>query len=183
MKHVKQGRFHKFLPDLVFPLGYHPQNHASSFCGSFLCWGSVIEVACLRVFLGPPVSLIGGVDKWSTYRSKAFFKNISTKINVILSLNAAYCIHKLWTDASELLASFFFFFVCSSISPSIRAELVFNVPSARPSQIVSCKRVGLISRTDSWPHSFPTQSSPCLLFQTELFAFLLIEPNLSVIQT
>ena len=75
------------------------------------------------------------------------------------------------------------FFFCSSISPSIRAELVFNVPSARPSEIVSCKRVGLISRTRSWPHSFPTQSSPCLLFQTELFAFLLIEPNLYVIQT
>lgn len=77
------------------------------------------------------------------------------------------------------LSSFF----CSSISPSIRAELVFNVPSARPSQIVSCKRVGLIRRTSTWPHSFPTQSSPCLLFQTELFAFLLIEPNLPVIHT
>jgi hypothetical protein len=76
-----------------------------------------------------------------------------------------------------------FFFPRSSISPSIRVELVFNVPSARPSQIVSCKRVGLISRTDSWPHSFPTQSSPCILFQTELFAFQLIEPNVPVIRT
>lgn len=129
------------------------------FCGSFLCWGSVIEVACLRLFLGPPVSLIGGVDKWSTYRSKAFFLNISTKINIILCLKAVYCIHKLWTDASELLASFFFFFFfCSSISPSIRAELVCNVPSARPSQIVSCKRewgwsAGRIVGHTASPHS------------------------------